>query len=122
MANHYDEKKVLRELDRKGVQINFGNHQIVVNPNRANVGIKGWGKLDYLTNYCGWRVIMRAEKVAVQTDEKENNYKKTKKETKAKIKAKKENAEKRNNQKGLIKKVTAASNKAMFKLLKNIKK
>ena len=62
MANRYDEKKVLRELDRKGVQINFGVHHVVVNTNKNNVGIGTLGKIDFLVNYCGWRCYFTKNK------------------------------------------------------------
>ena len=88
MAKHYDEKKVLRELGNKDVQINFGNHQIVVNPNKDTVGITTLGKLDFLVNYCGWKCIFRKENTQPQQNEQKISYKKAKKESRQANKAK----------------------------------
>lgn len=121
MAKHYDEKKVLRELERKGVQINYPLHHLVVNTNKNLVGISSLGKIDFLVNYCGWRCIFKKEKVQLQQNEQETNYKKAKKESRQINKAKKQAENKQDSQKGFLKKSTSASKHNMNKILKRIK-
>ena len=52
MGKTHDENKDLRSLTRIG-SVNYGSKQIIV-PKGTIIGIKMWGKLDYLTKYCGW--------------------------------------------------------------------
>lgn len=122
MAKHYDEKKVLRELDKKGVQIDFGVHHLVVNTNKTLVGIKSLGKLDFLVNYCGWKCIFKKENFQYRQNEQENNYKKAKKESRKINKVKKQFEDKQDSQKGFLKKSTSASKHNMNNILKRIKK
>lgn len=121
MANRYDEKKVLRELEKKGVQVNFGLHHLVVNTNKNIVGIKSLGKLDFLVNYCGWKCIFKKENVPSQQNEQETNYKKAKKTAKAEAKLKKMNENHENSQKGFLKKTVSGSKRNMNNILKRIK-
>lgn len=121
MANRYDEKKVLRELERKGVQVNFGVHHVVVNTNKNNVGIKTLGKIDFLVNYCDWRCIFVKNKVNNNNEEQETNYKKAKKAVKAEAKLKKMNENHENSQKGFLKKTVSGSKRNMNNILKRIK-
>lgn len=121
MAKHYDEKKVLRELDGKGVQINFGLHHLVVNTNKNLIGIKSLGKLDFLVNYCGWKCIFTKENIQSKQDEQETNYKKAKKESRQINKIKKQSENKQDSQKGFLKKTTSLSKHNMNKILKRIK-
>lgn len=54
---NYDEARVVRELDRRpGVKI--GNGLIEVNKNDHNLGIKSWGKVDFLVHYCGYHLMI----------------------------------------------------------------
>lgn len=55
--SRYDEGKVLRQLDKKSVRINYADHVIEVAKEATDIGIHSWGKLDYLQNYCGWKII-----------------------------------------------------------------
>ena len=121
MAKHYDEKKVLRELGNKGVQINFGNHQIVVNTSKNTIGITTLGKLDFLVNYYCWKCIFRKENVQSQQNEQEISYKKAKKESRQANKVKKQAENNQDSQKGFLKKSTSASKHNMNKILKRIK-
>lgn len=121
MANRYDEKKVLRELDKKGVQVNFGVHQVVVNTNKNNVGIGTLGKIDFLVNYCGWRCIFVKKKDNSNNEDQETNYKKAKKAAKAEAKVKKMNETNENSQKGFLKKTVSGSKRNMNNILKRIK-
>lgn len=53
----YDEGKVLSQLSRKSVRIDYTLKVIEVAKESNDIGIHTWGKLDFLQNYCGWRVI-----------------------------------------------------------------
>lgn len=121
MAKHYDEKKVLRELDKKAVQVNFGNHQLVININKGTVGIGTWGKIDFLVNYCGWRAFVRKinESVAAD-DEAKTNYKKAKKAAKEAAKANKA-AKSQESGKDFIKRNNKGAVRNMFKSIKTAK-
>lgn len=121
MAKHYDEKRVLRELERKGVQINYPLHHLVVNTNKNLVGISSLGKIDFLVNYCGWRCIFKKKNVQPQQNEQETSYKKAKKAAKAEAKANKLEEAKKASSKGFLKKATSASKRDMNNILKRIK-
>ena len=75
MAKKHDERKDLRSVSRIA-RIN-GNHIII--GDKSAVGIHTWGKIDFLTKYCGYvatyehgaktsnlnlmRLILRQEKI-----------------------------------------------------------
>lgn len=64
----YDETSVLRSLARrKGISFDYSQKIINVSSNATDVGNSTWGKIDYLTNYCGWFV-----KVSKQVIKKSN--------------------------------------------------
>ena len=67
--NKYDENKVLRSVARVGSI--HGNHIILKAD--AVVGIHMWGKLDYLTNYCGYTVSPSNNVIKVKNDETSQN-------------------------------------------------
>lgn len=54
MAKH-DESKDLRSFSRVG-KVSIGDKTLRLSK-YANVGIKTWGKIDFLTHYCGWMLI-----------------------------------------------------------------
>ena len=54
MKNH-DENKDLRCLSRIG-KINYSDKTIRASKN-ATIGIHMWGRIDFLTHYCGWIFI-----------------------------------------------------------------
>lgn len=56
--SRYDEGKVLSQLDKKSVRINYASRIIEVAKEATDIGIHSWGKLDFLQNYCGWKVIL----------------------------------------------------------------
>ena len=57
MVKKHDEGSVIRLLGRlQGVTIYPGTKTIKIKTN-ATIGIHSWGKIDYLTNYCGYTVI-----------------------------------------------------------------
>lgn len=51
----HDENKDLRSVSRIA-KVNLGNKTIQASKN-ANIGIHMWGKIDFLTKYCGWHFI-----------------------------------------------------------------
>lgn len=55
--SRYDEGKVLSQLDKKSVRIDYATKVIEVAKEANDIGIHSWGKLDFLKNYCGWKVI-----------------------------------------------------------------
>lgn len=55
--SRYDEGKVLRQLDKKSVRIDYALKVIEVAKEANDIGIHSWGKLDFLQNYCGWKII-----------------------------------------------------------------
>lgn len=53
----YDETSVLRNLARrKGITFDYSQKIINVHSEATDVGNSTWGKIDYLTHYCGWFV------------------------------------------------------------------
>lgn len=54
MAKH-DENKDLRSIARIA-RIDYSNKTINYSKNTI-IGIRRWGKIDFLVNYCGWRLI-----------------------------------------------------------------
>lgn len=54
MAKH-DESKDIRSVSKIG-KVDYSNHTITLNRNKT-IGIKMWGKLDFLRHYCGYTVI-----------------------------------------------------------------
>lgn len=54
MAKH-DESKDLRSFSRIG-KVDFSNKTLQASKS-AIIGIKLWGRIDYLTHYCGWTFI-----------------------------------------------------------------
>lgn len=55
MAKKHDENKDLRLVSRIA-KIDYSNKTIQA-PKSAIIGIKTWGRIDYLTHYCGWFFI-----------------------------------------------------------------
>lgn len=58
MVKH-DENKDLRLVSRIA-KIDYSNKTIQA-PKSAIIGNKTWGRLDYLTHYCGWTFIWNNE-------------------------------------------------------------
>lgn len=54
MAKH-DENKDLRSI-AKIARINYSNKTINYSKSTI-IGIRRWGKIDFLINYCGWRLV-----------------------------------------------------------------
>ena len=93
MAKKHDENKDLRSISRVA-RINYGSKTIQA-AKTAIIGIHMWGKIDYLTHYCGWHFIWNnnASPVYTQNSDDSNNNdivkKKQKKEHKLTDKTKK---------------------------------
>lgn len=51
----YDEKKVLRQLARKGIKYDTGGCLEIPDNGISPIGIHTWGKIDFLVHYCGYR-------------------------------------------------------------------
>lgn len=54
MAKH-DENKDLRSVAQV-CRVNYSDKSISYDPNTL-IGIRRWGKIDYLVHYCGWHLI-----------------------------------------------------------------
>ena len=85
----YDETSVLRNLARrKGIVIDYSTKVIKVSNNATDVGNSTWGKIDYLTNYCGWfasvtkTAIKKQKNIIMETEISEPNTKLAKRENK----------------------------------------
>lgn len=55
MAKRHDENKCLRSFKRIG-RVDMYDKTLQA-PKNAIIGIHLWGKIDYLTKYCGWHFI-----------------------------------------------------------------
>ena len=55
MSKKHDENKDLRSFSRIG-KVNPGDKTLRASKNAA-IGIHMWGKIDFLTKYCGWHFV-----------------------------------------------------------------
>lgn len=55
MAKKHDENKDLRLISRIA-KINYSDKTIQA-PKSSIIGIRSWGRIDYLTHYCDWTFI-----------------------------------------------------------------
>lgn len=55
MAKKHDENKDLSCFSRIG-KINYSDKTLLASKN-TNIGIHMWGRIDFLTHYCGWTFI-----------------------------------------------------------------
>lgn len=85
----YDEASVLKNLARrKGISIDYSAKTIRVSSSATDVGNSAWGKIDYLTNYCGWvasttKITNNKQKdIIINSEIPEINNKVTKRENK----------------------------------------
>lgn len=53
---HYDEASCIRSLSKKN-SIRINGKRIEVLKDATNVGNSSWGKIDFLTKYCGYICI-----------------------------------------------------------------
>lgn len=98
MAKRHDENKCLKSFNRIG-RVNIYDKTLQA-PKNAIIGIHLWGKIDYLTNYCGWHFIWNNDATPghVQSSDDNNTNssikKKQKKEYKLTDKTKKNSKKK----------------------------
>lgn len=52
MSKKHDENKDLRLISRIA-KIDYSNRSIQA-PKSSVIGIRSWGRIDFLTRYCGW--------------------------------------------------------------------
>lgn len=60
MKRKHDEASVIRSLMKKRgeIKVDAITKTIEVVKNASNVGIRTWGKIDYLVHYCGYHQIL----------------------------------------------------------------
>lgn len=80
MGIKHDENKDLRSFGKIG-RVDIVSKTLKVSKEKL-IGIKMWGKIDFLTHYCGW-VLVYDNNVVVDKKEK-TEKKKEKRETKEK--------------------------------------
>lgn len=94
MGKHYDENKVVNILAKQGIRTKweFGSNCVVLNKSRS-YGIHTWGKIDYLVNYCNFRITWINDAIKDEPDSRnERKQRKEKSEFKYKKNARKMNA------------------------------
>lgn len=68
--SNFNEANVVRSLSNRGIKVDTVRQ--VINIPLEGVGIKTWGKIDFLTNYCKYTVtrsnITLRNKVALDED------------------------------------------------------
>ncbi len=70
----YDEVSVVRSLSKKnGININRVTKSISVQKDNTDVGNGSWGKIDFLTHYCGYTVMITSEFVGKKHKNFEEN-------------------------------------------------
>lgn len=57
MGKNHDESKDLRSFARVG-RVNAGERTLILSKDAA-VGIKTWGRIDFLTHFCGWTLVRK---------------------------------------------------------------
>ena len=55
MSKKHDENRDLRSFSRVG-KVDYSNKTLQCSKN-ATIGIHLWGKIDFLTKYCGWHFM-----------------------------------------------------------------
>ena len=79
---NYDESKVLN-LVSKRCRIDYSNKTIQASKGTI-IGINMWGKIDFLTNYCGWHFVWNNDVKSTFVDKTDNpTNRELKKEKKA---------------------------------------
>lgn len=82
MAKKHDENKDLRLLSRI-CKIDFADKTISASKS-AIIGNKSWGRIDFLTHYCGWHFIYNNEVVVKKFVYSTDDAKKKKEKVKLK--------------------------------------
>lgn len=86
---HVEEKDVIL-LNRSGIEVDAFQRTVVIPTNYQNtkpIGIKRWGRIDFLVNHCGYVIVRNAQSIV-----RLNSIDQTSKNL-AKIKAKDSNKE-----------------------------
>ena len=61
--------KVIRELKRvPGVSININTNSVIIKKDAA-IGSKTWGKIDFLINHCGFKLIRTNDVIENKTQD-----------------------------------------------------
>ena len=82
----HDENKDLSCFSRVG-KINYSDKTLRASKN-TNIGIHMWGKIDFLTHYCGWHFVWNNQAgtggyIGSSDDSNKKNYRELKKASKA---------------------------------------
>lgn len=84
MKRNHDESKDLRSFSKVG-RVNRGDKTLRT-PKGSLIGIKMWGKIDFLIHYCGWTLVWDnhafGNRHVENDDDNKVDYKKIKKEHK----------------------------------------
>lgn len=80
MAKKHDESKDLFRVSRV-CGIDYINKLIRIR-DKSKIGIKTWGRIDFLVNYCGWLCIYDRTTIIDSSDESGKSYREIKKESK----------------------------------------
>ena len=82
MAKRHDENKDLKSFSRIG-KVNLSDKTLRASKN-ATIGIHMWGKIDFLTKYCGWFLVWdnSAGVGMTKSDDGNNNSARTAKKAK----------------------------------------
>lgn len=81
MAKKHDESKDLFRVSRV-CSIDYSDKLIRIR-DKSKIGIKTWGRIDFLVNYCGWHCIYdRTATIIDSSDESGKSYREIKKENK----------------------------------------
>ena len=121
MKKHYDERKVLNELAKKRVTIDYSMKVITINNESGTCGIHSWGKIDFLVKFCGWKYISKKGNIKKTKEYNIKRYKKLKKEEKQLLKNEKNLEETKLKKNSIVKNTISKAKKEMFKVLNKIK-
>ena len=81
MAKKHDESKDLIRVSRV-CSIDYSDKRIRI-IDKSKIGIKTWGRIDFLVHYCGWHCIYdRTAAISDSSDESNKSYREIKKENK----------------------------------------
>ena len=81
MAKKHDESKDLIRVSRV-CGVDYSDKLIRVR-DKSKIGIKTWGRIDFLVHYCGWHCIYdRTAAIIDGSDESGKSYREIKKENK----------------------------------------
>lgn len=87
----HDENKDLRLISKKS-KVNFADKTISI-PKTATIGIKTWGRIDFLVNHCGW-ILLYNNSIVISKPEINNDIKENKKKKELRKQTKKLNRDK----------------------------